>query len=501
MKYKGIFVAVGSMYGLYRSSGSHRLATMLREIGWDIEVVDFGDQWSQEELRELYNQRKDGLDFMAFSYIFSDTDAHDHIREYCNWIKSKDPDLLLIGGGQVPSGCQDYLKYWVAGYGEVALRAILDYEFGNGPPVKTQQYHAVTLVDAIHDYPAFPDRSSMIKYEDRDYIMPGEWGQMELSRGCKFKCKFCSYPVLGVQEDFCRTAESVYEQMMDAYERFGITNYLITDETFNDRSDKIIKFADVVERLPFKPYFSACLRADLIVARPQDRDEILRMGVYGHYHGIETFNEKAAKFIGKGMKPEKMQQGLLDNWDYFTKHAPKRHYRPVLNFIGGLPYETKESLENTYDWLKNTWGPARHSSATVYEINSRDGKWNNSYISSHIKELGYRELNDASRARANLAGHYITNIADDFRMIWENDNMNIIEAQDWTDRINAIHQMAGKSMRILEPSDFTEILCDDKGNIIPLEKKLILTDYTSLPYQKNGKEIFIPNYISKKLGL
>lgn len=500
MKYKGIFIAIGYTYGVARSLGSHRLATFLREDGWDIEVVDFGHRWSIEELKELYHQRKHGLDFIAFSYIFSDTNSHDHVRKYCTWIKEQDPNLLLMGGGQVPSGCQDYFKYWVAGYGEVALKAILDYEFGNGPPVKTEKYHAVNLVDAIHNYPAFPDRSSMVKYEDRDYIVPGEWGQIELSRGCKFKCTFCSYPVLGVKSDFCRTAESVYEQMMDAYERYGITNYLITDETFNDRTDKIIKFADIVERLPFKPYFSACLRADLIIARPDDREHILRMGVYGHFHGIESFNSKTAKFIGKGMNADKMKQGLLDNWDYFTKYGPKRYYRPVLNFIGGLPYETKESLESTYDWLKNEWGTLRHCSATVYEINKRKDPWNNSYISMHTEELGYRDL-DPNAGDLKTYFDYTNTLTSEHRMLWENDNMNIIEATAWCDKVNSIHSLANKLLRPLEPSDFMEVLCDEQGNIIPLEKKLVLTEFTSLPYRKNADDVFVPQYINKKLGL
>ena len=71
------------------------------------------------------------------------------------------------------------------------------------------------------------------------------------------------------------------------------------------RVEKITKFADVVEKLDFVPWFSAYIRADLLIARPRDREELLRMNLTGHYYGIETFNRESGKIIGKGYDTEK----------------------------------------------------------------------------------------------------------------------------------------------------------------------------------------------------
>ena len=491
---KGLILANSSQFGMFRSLGAHRVASLLRSNGWDVEVIDFADSWPLEKLKELYNQRKTDLKFIGFSYIFSDSNAHDHVRAYCAWIKEQDSNLLLFGGGQVPSGCQDYFEYFIAGYGEVSILELLKYKFANGDKPKSTRYYNVEVIDSNADYPAYPISDPMVKYEHRDFIALGEWGQIELSRGCKFKCKFCSYPILGVKYDPCRTNESFREQLVHAHDNYGIENYLIVDETFNDHSEKITRFADQVETLSWSPYFSAYLRADLIISRPQDRENILRMGVYGHFHGIESFNDKTLKYIGKGMSAEKMQQGLLDNYEYFKQHSPNRYYKPVLNFVGGLPYETKESLEFTYNWLKNVWGMSRNCAATVYEISSTGDKFNQSDISIDAAAAGYSSIYEY------VQGESVTSAVSK-QLMWKTDDMDIRYAREWCDRVYNIHTLGNRNMKPLEPSDLVEILCEDNGSLVSLEKKLVLNDFTVGQYKRNARNIFLPNYIEKKLSV
>ena len=37
--------------GIKRSAGGHRIATFLRQNGWDIEVLDFWPTWTREDLQ------------------------------------------------------------------------------------------------------------------------------------------------------------------------------------------------------------------------------------------------------------------------------------------------------------------------------------------------------------------------------------------------------------------------------------------------------------------
>lgn len=502
MPLKGLIITFTSL--LSRNLGGHRIATHLREQGWDIEVVDFGNFWSSQELKTLISQRCDAnLKFIGFSYLHSYMDGHSVIEDVCTWTKIKYPNVMLIGGGQVPTNHQYYLDYYIAGYGEVAIDALLKYKFSNGMPVKSSRYGKTNVIDATHDYVAYPDKSSMVRYEPRDFIQSGEWGQIEMSRGCKFKCKFCSYPVLGVNYDATRTSESAREQMLHAYDNYGIENYLIIDDTFNDHTSKITKFADMVETLPWKPYFSGLIRMDLLVSRSADREELLRLGMLGQFHGIETFHPAAAKFIGKGMNPDKLKNGMLDVYSYFEKHSGEK-YRIACNFVAGLPYETKESLEETYIWLRDVWYP-RPSSCSVLEINKVPGKYDRSFIAENVDSLGYKEI------VGNHLNNFAKNIDDEHRLLWENDNMDMNYASDWCNRVSNLHNLGNKfksiphlsnhSIRVLQPADLTELHCHEDGTILSLEEKLKLNEYSSKTFTRNAKNLFINSYKQKKLGI
>jgi radical SAM superfamily enzyme YgiQ (UPF0313 family) len=120
----------------------------------------------------------------------------------------------------------------------------------------------------------------------------------------------------------------------------------VVDETFNDRPDKIEKFADAVEQLSFVPFFSGFIRADLLVNRPNDKENLLRMNFLGHHYGIESLHYPSAQAIGKGMHPEKLTQGLVEVKQYFQKNK-RKIYRGTMSFIAGLPHETLDTMMST----------------------------------------------------------------------------------------------------------------------------------------------------------
>jgi hypothetical protein len=225
-----------------------------------------------------------------------------------------------------------------------------------------------------------------------------------------FKCDFCNYPILGVKGDYTRDADDFRNQITDTYERFGISNYVVADETFNDRTDKITKFADVVETLNFSPFFQGFLRADLLVSRPTDREELLRMNFLAQFYGIETFNHQSGKAIKKAMHPDKLKDGLIDIKKYFHTHGSKK-YRGFISLIYGLPYETIESLNTTKNWLIDHWqGESFGGSPLEIRLSSE----NSSLISDNYEKYGYRKMIDDK----NFPG-----------LIWENDFMNIVQAR------------------------------------------------------------------------
>jgi hypothetical protein len=436
----GIIFHVTQNPFLSRPLGGHRIAHWLREKGWDIEVVDWANWWTLGQLQELFRSRySDRTKFIAFSHLFSMWSPG--LEEFGTWVKRHYPHVSIISGSGVnPMFESECIDYYISGYGEFAIDALLHWLVSNGPmPVfNLNAPRGLKLISAIHSYPAFPMQDLMVKYEDRDYIEPHEWLTIETSRGCMFKCAFCNFPVLGVRTDHTRDAGNFALQLQDTYDRFGVKDYILADETFNDSVEKVRKFADAVETLNFEAWFSGYVRADLMIARPEDREELLRMNMLGHYYGIESFNTKSAKSIGKGMESEKVKQGLIDCRHYFETHGSGR-YRGSMGLIAGLPYETEDSLQSTLSWLIENWQGHSFSMHGLM-IPSRNPINIDSKMSLDLEKYGYAEMTDAEiQAHGNLESGVIetsfkTIMPQHYRkpmdeLIWKSDIMTWFDAQ------------------------------------------------------------------------
>ena len=91
------------------------------------------------------------------------------------------------------------------------------------------------IIDCFKDYPAFPHKNPRTSYEERDFIQKNEVLTIELSRGCMFKCTFCDYAPLGVKGEHTRDAINFEEELRENYDKWGVTRYILADETCNDR--------------------------------------------------------------------------------------------------------------------------------------------------------------------------------------------------------------------------------------------------------------------------
>lgn len=471
-----------------RSVGVYRIAHYLREYNWDAEVIDFVSAWSLDELKMLVQSRIDNdTKFISFSHMYSVWS--DKLENFACWLKKTYPHIpLLSGSGVAPQFKSNYLDYYIQGFGEHALIELLAWLFSNGsrPRFNMSKANGKPLLSANEQYPSFPMKSLNVIYQDRDYIQPQEWLGIEFARGCKFQCDFCNFPVLGVKGDYTRDAEDFRIQIQDTYDRFGVTNYLVADETFNDRTDKITKFADVVEKLNFTPWFSGFIRPDLIISRPHDREELLRMGFLGHHYGVESFNYKAVKSVGKGMHPDKIKQGILDVKQYFENHGSNQ-YRTLLTFIIGLPGETADDLTQTTNWLLSNW---KGQAWTPFVLEIPLGDLNRmSKMSLDYGKYGYREYtgqyHDIEFQQARISNELL---------IWENDQMNYFQAYDiFESMISQRNDVNNKFT--LAPWDLAMIGLP--GNVT--ERLQLHNSYLKNLEVELTRELFVNEYKHKKL--
>lgn len=484
-----LFNAINVPY-LPRQIGVYRIANFLREHDWDVEVIDWANFWTLDQLKELFRSRYSAdLKWIGFSHLF--TNWYDILEDFCEWVKQNYPEIAIVyGSSSMPEFNSKYIDYYIQGFGEYAILELLKYITGNGsrPQFMLPPPGGKKIINAVKSYPAFPMKSLMIKYQDRDFIEPDECLGIEFSRGCKFACDFCNFPVIGVKGDYTRDAEDFEIQIRETYERFGITQYTVVDDTFNDRTEKITKFADVVERLNFTPFFSGFVRADLLVSRPQDREELLRMNFLGHFYGVETFNHAAGKTVGKGMHPDRLKQGLIDVRNYFQSHG-RQLYRGTVSLIVGLPHETVDSWNQTAQWMTDHW---QGQSITLHPLMI----WHPlssvtpSKITMEYEKYGYKEMStDQEPDNLEMIGNeWVTN-----KLIkWENPNMNYFQAQ---------HLVENFVKNVKEKYDFRAGVFSLADRLITphsVEEKLAYSETDHRQVRSRGHHI--PRYIEKKLN-
>jgi hypothetical protein len=454
-----LIFSVHSM-GVRRPPGPYRIASFLREHEWDVEVIDYTLQWDEEQLKELVKSRVTSqtvfFGFSCFFYYWTE-----QMDNFVSWLKQNYPNVKTVLGGQSRAIMRtENIDYYIHGYGEMAILELTKAMIGNTNSKLIYDplfFGSKKVITANHAYPAYPMKSLSIKYEDRDDIQPWEWLTMEFTRGCVFKCAYCNFPILGVKEDHTRTAEDFESDVKENYERWGVKNYYVADETFNDYSEKIFKYADVANKLNFETLFTGFVRADLLIARPQDWEAMANLGFYGHFYGIESMNKATVKAIGKGMDPEKVKAGLLDIKKYFSSKGP---YRGSIGIVVGLPYETVQSQFETFDWLAKNWaGESSHVWPLEIPLDPKQDVM--STLSQNYGKFGYRE---SDKMPNEIPKEVLAMGQEESRithinkcLVWENDNMSFADAckiaDDWT--LRAIRNEIDVGIGMFAFGDFT----------------------------------------------
>lgn len=414
-----------------RAAGGYRIATHLRKQGWDVEVVDYLAYWTLEDLITLVDNRhrKHGIKWVGVSstWLF----RHPNNESILSYIKNTYPEIKIILGGNTNFNKDVKADYYVYGFGEHAAEAILKYEFSNGKKPYGRPHYKGWAIDALTFYPAWPMESYVSEYEDRDFLVPSDIISVEIGRGCRFKCKFCNFPVLGVKEDTSMSEDTMYAHFSTMYEKWGVQTYNVADETINERSSKLEKMARAVERCNFKPNFSAFTRLDLFNSHPEMIELMARARIWGQFYGLETFNHQSGKAIGKGLDPEINKQLMLDARDYTLKHLGV--YRGTASFIAGLPHETNDTLKDSHNWLVNNWKDQNWMfwALTIpAEENFKLSAFGEDLGKYGYSEMPASEIDDYIVTHKNLTEHERQGLGMLNQVIWKNQHGNYFTFQE-----------------------------------------------------------------------
>jgi len=169
------------------------------------------------------------------------------------------------------------------------------------------------------------------------------------------------------------------------------------------------EFHKLFTSLPFKPKFSAFLRLDLMDRYPHQADLLLEAGLVGNFFGVETFNHKSGKAIGKGLHPDKLRSRL--HW-VRDKWAGK--VNTGIGLILGLPYDDEKYFQELWDYVRSDEYPVQYTSFNPLFIIDKSKNINmfGSEFSINSEIYGYK-FNDAGwyHEEQKLDFNYCRNLA------------------------------------------------------------------------------------------
>jgi radical SAM superfamily enzyme YgiQ (UPF0313 family) len=363
-----IFTDCWNPLGSVPAIGAYKCAHSLRKNGYSCLVINHIGEFELDELIKLLDLAiGNDTSLIGFSTTFisnkidMNSDKSGYIKsnnivlpqgiefekKLIQYIQNKNQNIKTVVGGTKANAnySNKNIDYVCLGYSEVSIVNLMDHLVKGVNLDKSHKniFGRIIIDDRFADSYEF-SKEDMI-WLDTD-VVNHKCLPIEIGRGCIFQCKFCSYPMVGKKNmDYVKSTTCLQHELQRNYDMFGVKNYLIMDDTFNDNVEKLKQIELTISKLTFQPEFWAYIRIDLLCTKPETLDLLYRIGVRAMQFGIETMHPGAAKSIGKGFDRDKIVAKINEIADRY----PDVHTGS--GFIIGLPGETADDSRETFKKL------------------------------------------------------------------------------------------------------------------------------------------------------
>jgi radical SAM superfamily enzyme YgiQ (UPF0313 family) len=166
---------------------------------------------------------------------------------------------------------------------------------------------------------------------------------MLTSRGCPFKCSFCSSSRLFGGYWRGRSPENVLEEMKIVYEEYGIRNIEFMDDTFTLNQERAEKICDEIIKQGWDISWGASSRVDTLSKKLVEK--MKKAGCWIIFLGIESGSQKILDAIGKRITLEQVKKAV--------KILKDAGIQVLGSFIIGFLQDTKETIKETIKFAKS----------------------------------------------------------------------------------------------------------------------------------------------------
>ncbi len=278
-----------------------------------------------------------------------------------HYIKQKSPNLKIILGGphvtllpEETLASTNDIDVIVRGEADVTVIDLLQALENNRPLDKVAGISYKSSDKVIHT----PDNKTPIDMDSLPYpafhLLPWQkyrphpphgmampFGAMVTSRGCPYRCAYCSKPVFG-SKFRAQSPDRVIEEMEYLIKKFGVKEIAFYDDSFTLDKKRIYAIADRIIAKKLKIAWTCETRVNLV-----DKELLKHMkeaGCYTVAYGIESASPEIIKTLQKDITLEQVEKAI------------RAHQEVGLQVVGyfmlGSPGETPETIRQTIDFAK-----------------------------------------------------------------------------------------------------------------------------------------------------
>lgn len=196
-------------------------------------------------------------------------------------------------------------------------------------------------VENLDELP-WPDKSASL-YLDAYFRDPerAQLGNVFGSRGCPFKCAYCSSHTIWTRKVRYRSPESVVEEMKTLQRDFGVERFSFLDDTFTMNRKWATSICERIKQEGVRGRWGCYTRLD-VLTEPL-LDTMQSAGLAEMDVGIETGSQRMADFLQKDIN--------LDRVRDMAKVLNRRRVNWNAFIMMGLPDEELTDIQATVDFI------------------------------------------------------------------------------------------------------------------------------------------------------